>query len=136
MNTKSFGESRVGQICASETAKSTLLVACLLLVSIFFGSLHAQVAVVIQPVLFSVGNPPVAGSVSISPNPASSNIYIYGAEGVVFEGLKIYDSSMNLVFTGTYSENVTWSVTLAEATYYFVVETDDGTETETVVIQE
>ncbi len=107
-----------------------------MVVFIFSGSLHAQISVTIQPVLFSVENPPVSGLVSISPNPASSNVSIYGADGVVFEGLKIYDSGMNLVFTGTYSENVTWSVTLAEATYYFVVETDDGTETETVVIQE
>lgn len=132
----SFGESRVGQPYASKTVKSTLLVACLMVISTFFGSLQAQVGSVISPVLFSVENPQVTGLVSISPNPASSNIFVYAAEGVEFTGLKIYDSNMNLVFSGTYSENGTWSVTLAEATYYFVVDTDDGPETETVVIQE
>lgn len=132
----SFGESRVGQFYASKTVKSTILVACLMVVSLISGSLHAQIILPITPVVFSIENPPVSSLVLISPNPASSNVYIYGAEGVVFEGLKIYDSNMNLVFTGTYSENVTWSVTLAGGTYYFVVDTDGGTETVNVVIQE
>lgn len=126
----------MGHTYASKTVKSTFLVACLMVVSMFFGSLHAQVVISITPVLFKAENPPVSGLVSISPNPASSSIFIYGAEGVEFIGLKIYDSNMDLVFSGTYTGDVTWSVPLAEATYYFVVETDDGTETETVVIQE
>lgn len=126
----------MGHIYASTTLKSTFLVACLTVVSMFSETLHAQVVITIQPVLFSIENPAVSSLVLVSPNPVSSSTHIYGAEDVVFEGLKIYDSNMNLVFSGSYSENVSWQPTLAVGTYYFVVDTDDGTETVTVVIQE
>lgn len=136
MNTMSFGESRVRHIYASKTLKSTLLVACLMVVSMFFGSLHAQVGTLVRPVVFRVENPPVTSLVSISPNPASSNMFIYAAEGVSFVGLKIYDSNMNLIFSDTYTSGENWQPTLAAGTYYFIVDTDGGEQTVTVVIQE
>ncbi len=110
--------------------------ACLTAVSLFSGSLHAQIAVTIRPVLFSVENPPVSSTVLISPNPASSNMSIYAAEGVSIVGLKIYDSNMNLVFSGAYSTGVAWQATLAAGTYYFVVDTSSGSQSVTVLIQE
>lgn len=126
----------MGQSYASKTVKSTILVACLMVVSLFFGSLNAQVGTLVRPVVFSVENPPVTSMVLISPNPASSKVFIYAAEGVSFVGLKIYDSNMNLIFSDTYTSEENWQPTLTTGTYYFIVDTDGGEETVTVVIQE
>ena len=103
---------------------------------LFAGSIQAQFDIRINPVLFTVESPSAPPLVTISPNPVSTQTYIYAAQDVNFIGLKIYDSSANLVFQGTYTTGVTWVATLNEGIHYFHVETDDGTEVVTVLIQE
>ncbi|MEM7657344.1 MAG: hypothetical protein AAF399_14515 [Bacteroidota bacterium] len=70
-----------------------LLTMALLLVGRVNYDLSAQVGSVITPVIFSVETPPISGLVSVAPNPGSDKFEIFAAEGVEFNGIKVYNSS-------------------------------------------
>lgn len=113
---------------------STLFAAILLAGGLFAGGISAQIQIRIQPVVFGVGTPEPDPLVAISPNPVSSETQIQAAYGVEITGIKIYDSSGTLVFQGTYSDGVSWFVTMYSGIYYFHVDTDQGVEVVTVQI--
>lgn len=60
MNTQAFGESRVGHIYVSKFLKSTFLVVSLMVLSLFLGSLRAQLGARVEPVLLPEKPAPVS----------------------------------------------------------------------------
>ncbi len=134
MNTHTCGNSRRGTARALPTHFTLVFVGFLLSFLVFSGGLQAQVDIRISPQPFSASTPEAPPLVSLSPNPASSGITIQAMKDVHIQDLKIYDYSSNLVFSGTYSTGVVWTTTLYPGIHYFVVGTDDGTESVTVEI--